>query len=178
VAATTDRYNPAMGRLGRSLGAATAGAVCAALTRALADEWFAHYNYWLASQAVRGHWSPGVVELLAAKSARALSRADGLSRRARELGAEPPAKLADLLDRASDKPFKLPRSIDDPRAILRAVLDAERTSIRTYAALVSRAGERDVLTRRLAEDYLGEAVAGEQQLERLLGEDAPGLDGR
>ncbi len=58
------------------------------------------------------------------------------------------------------------------------MLDAERTSVRAYADLATRADGRDALTRRLAEDFLGEAVSGEQELERLLGEDAPSLDGR
>lgn len=167
-----------MGKLGRSLVSTGTAAVAAALTHALADEWYAHYNYWLASQAVRGYWSPGLVDLLRSKSRRALARADRLSGRLRELGAEPPAKLNDLLQKASDKPFKLPADLGDPRAVLKAVLDAERASVRVYAELLAKADGRDALTRRLAEDFLGEAVSGEQELERLLGEEAPSLDGR
>ena len=167
-----------MGQLGRKLAAGSARALARDLTRALADEWFAHYNYWLVSQAVRGHWSPDLIRLLRRKSERALARADRLAQRVRELGKEPPAKLGALLDHATDKPFKLPLSLSDAKGLLTAVLDAERTSIRTFEAIRLRASRADALTRRLAEDFLAEAVSEEQELERLIGDAAPGKDGR
>jgi hypothetical protein len=58
------------------------------------------------------------------------------------------------------------------------VLDAERTSARTFEELRRLAESAgDALTRRLAEEFLAQAVSAEQDLEQLLGESAPGMDG-
>lgn len=168
-----------MGVLGRRFAGAGAPALRRALTRALADEWFGHYNYWLVARMVRGHRSPDLVRLLVERSERAWSRADRLARRLQELGGRPPLKVGELLESATDKPFKLPKDLSDADALLRAVLDAERTSARTFEEL-RRSAERagDALTRRLAEEFLAQAVSAEQDLEQLLGESAPEMDGR
>jgi ferritin-like protein len=42
-------------------------------------------------------------------------------------GGQPIAKLGDVVNSASDKPFKLPENIRDLDEVLKAVLDAERT---------------------------------------------------
>jgi ferritin-like protein len=78
------------------------------------------------------------------------------------------------MDAASDKPFKLPEDFGDVEGLLKAVLDAERTSIRTHQSILAMTRDRDPLTERLALELLGEAVRGERLLERLLGE--PALD--
>jgi ferritin-like protein len=52
-----------------------------------------------------------------------------------QLGGQPIPKLTDLIDHATDKPFKLPTSMVDVHGVLKAVLDAERTSLRTYQRL-------------------------------------------
>lgn len=168
-----------MGVLGRRLAGAGASSLRRALTRALADEWFGHYNDWLVARLVRGHRSPDLERLLVHRSERAWSRADRLARRLEELGGLPPLKVGELLKSSTDKPFKLPKDLSDAGALLRAVLDAERTSARTFEEL-RRLAERsgDALTRRLAEEFLAQAVAAEQDLERLLGETAPEMDGR
>ena len=168
-----------MGVLGRRLAGSGAPALRRALTRALADEWFGHYNDWLVARLVRGHRSPDLERLLVHRSERAWTRADRLARRLQELGGRPPLKVAELLESSTDKPFKLPKDLSDADALLRAVLDAERTSARTFEEL-RRLSERagDALTRRLAEDFLAQAVSSEQELEKLLGDDAPGMDGR
>ncbi len=84
--------------------------------------------------------------------------------------------MGDLKKFATDKPFKLPKTLEDMDAILRAVLDAERTSIRGYHGL-HESCRRDPITRELALNYLMAAVAGEQELELLLGDTAPRMRG-
>jgi bacterioferritin len=144
------------------------------LSRAYADEWFGHYNYAFVAHMVRGPSSESIAELLRAKSDEALRRADRLAIRLIELGSAPIPKLTGLMDAASDKPFKLPEDFGDVEGLLKAVLDAERTSIRTHQSILAMTRDRDPLTERLALELLGEAVRGERLLERLLGE--PALD--
>jgi bacterioferritin len=147
------------------------------LTRAYADEWFGHYNYQFTANVLWGHHSPSTTELLQRKSAEALVRANRLAQRILELGGQPIAKLTDLVQYATDKPFKLPKSVADADGVLKAVLDAERTSLRTYQALYDRTHPKDPVTSLLAQEFLAAAVHGEEELERLIGDSAPTMSG-
>jgi bacterioferritin len=149
-----------MGYLARQLLQQEQTTLIQVLTQAYADEWFAHYNYWVVANTVRGPASSAVAALL------------------NELGSRPVAKLTELVQHATDKPFKLPDDVRDLDGALRAVLDAERTSLRTYQRLYELTREHDPVTQALALDLLREAVHGEEQLERLLGEPAPELGGQ
>lgn len=166
-----------MGQLGQKLPSLDRRSLVKELTRAYADEWFAHYNYQFVANALRGHHSPAVIELLHRKSADGLARANALAERILELGAPPVAKLTDLVKHATDKPFKLPASLSNTEAVLKAVLDAERTSIRTYETLERDTRENDVVTNFLMRQYLAAAVRGEEELERLIGDPAPQMNG-
>ena len=148
------------------------------LHRAYADEWFAHYNYYIASQLVTGPSAGSVATLLREKCHEAFRRADRLAVRLVQLGETPIPKLTDLVDAATDKPFKLPEDTGDVDGLLRAVLDAERTSMRTHHAIYGTALDGDPVTAALALELLREAEDGEQQLEKLLGDPAPDMTGK
>ena len=166
-----------MGKLGREIAGVTPE-VRDDLMRAYADEWFAHYNYFFVSHAIHGPSAPPVADLLRRKSEEALARADRIALRLIELGEPPVPKLTNLGDFASDKPFKLPDDLRDINGLLKAVLDADRTSIRTFQRLHELTRNRDSLTEALVLDMLRQAVAGEQELENLLSESAPEMTGR
>jgi ferritin-like protein len=127
---------------------------------------------------MRGHRAPDVVEFLRRRSDVAIARADRLAARLAEIGGEPPPALGEMAEHASDKPFKLPSSLGDVDGVLRAVLDAERTSLRTYDQLAELTANGDRVTHRLAIDVLADAVRAEQEIERLIDDAAPGMDGR
>ncbi|MDC4227130.1 MAG: ferritin-like domain-containing protein [Candidatus Manganitrophus sp.] len=167
-----------MGRLGQQLVRNDRKALIEALTRAYADEWYAHYNYFFVSKTISGPDSPAVSQVLRRKSDRALIHAERLAERIIALGGAPVPKLTDLSKDATDKPFKLPKNVRDIDGALKAVLDAERTSIRTYRALSEKIREKDSVTQALAVELFREAVEGEEEIERLLGEPAPEMDGR
>lgn len=165
-----------MGLLAQEL-APKAGAVLPDLLRAYADEWFGHYNYYFVSRMVCGASSTSISALLRSKSEASLCRADRLASRIIELGGTPVPKLTELVDAATDKPFKLPDDLGNVRALLEAVLDAERTSMRTHHLILSKTRDNDPLTAALALDLLREATEGEQQLERLLADSVPDKTG-
>jgi bacterioferritin len=148
------------------------------LQRAYADEWFAHYNYFIAAQLVSGPSSASIAELLRNKSDEAFKRADRIAGRIVQLGGIPTTKLTALVEVATDKPFKLPEDLSDIDGLLRAVLDAERTSMRTHHAIHQGTAGRDPLTAAMSLDLLTEATRGEQLLEKLLGHSAPEMQGR
>ena len=165
-----------MGQLAKSLVGAKHKGIVRLLSRAYADEWFAHYNFQLVANTLRGHRSPSTIAVLAEKSTRAVRRSNRLMSRILELGGEPVRKLDRLSDFASDKPFKLPDQLDDVDGVLKAVLDAERTSIRTYGELAELT-RKDFVTHRMAVEFLAEATEGEEKVERLLGDSAPRMSG-
>jgi bacterioferritin len=165
-----------MGQLGRKVAGGDERLI-PRLLNAYADEWFGHYNYHFVAHMVAGPASASVSALLAQKSADALRRADRLAARVIELGGTPVPKLTELNKHATDKPFKLPADLRDVEGLLKAVLDAERTSLRSFVELHELVRDRDPLTAALCLALLGEAVAGEQQLERLLNEPAPEMTG-
>jgi ferritin-like protein len=164
-----------MGELARKILGVDAKVVSGLLS-AYADEWYAHYNYEFVALALRGHRAPSLTKVLAKRSHTAFYRTQRLGRRLLELGATPPRKMGELEKLASDKPFKLPKSLSDPDAMVRAVLDAERTSLRSYHQL-HEISSKDPLTRRLAVEFLSEAVASEEDLEKLLGSSASEMTG-
>ena len=166
-----------MGTLAREIAQPTPE-VLAELLRAYADEWFAHYNYFFVAHMVHGPSTPPVAALLRRKSDEALVRADRLALRLIQLGGEPASKMGALADSASDKPFKLPDDLRDIEGLLKAVLDADRTSMRTFQRLHELTRNRDAISEALALDMLTQAVAGEQELERLLSAPAPEMTGR
>ena len=166
-----------MGELGRQLSRANHVSLLKDLTRAYADEWFAHYNYQFVANSLWGHHSPATTALLTRKSQDAFVRTNRLAERILELGGQPISKLTDLVSHATNKPFKLPKSMGDVQGVLKAVLDAERTSIRTYSQLYERTQGKDPVTALIAQMYLASAVQGEEELERLIGERAPGMRG-
>jgi ferritin-like protein len=165
-----------MGELGRTLPQKPEAGIIQRLTTAYADEWFAHYNFQFSAIALRGSRAPSLAAYLSRKSRAAFERANRLASRLLELGENPPSKMTELEKHASDKPFKLPASLNDADGILRAVLDAERTSLRSYQTLHDLCSH-DPLTRALALAYLGESVKGEEELEKLLGDSAPEMRG-
>jgi bacterioferritin len=167
-----------MGYLTRQLLQPERATLVQALIQAYADEWFAHYNYWFVANTVCGPASPAVAALLRRKARGALAHANRLAARLNELGSRPVAKLTELVEYATDKPFKLPDDVRDLDGALKAVLDAERTSLRTYQRLYEQTREHDPVTQALALEFLREAVHGEEQLERLLGMPAPELAGQ
>lgn len=153
-------------------------ALISELRRAYADEWFGHYNYAFVAHMVSGPSADSLAALLRRKSEEALRRADRLAMRLIELGSQPVPKLTELMDAASDKPFKLPEDFGDVEGLLKAVLDAERTSMRTHQRILDLTQAKDPLTWSLALELLNEVVRGERQLERLLGQQAPEMTGQ
>lgn len=167
-----------MGKLGQQLVGPDRKGLVQELTRAYADEWYAHYNYAFVANTISGPASPAVIRVLRRKVRQALIHADRLAERIISLGGMPVAKLTDLPEHATDKPFKLPENVRDIDGALKAVLDAERTSIRTYRELYLKTEGKDPVTQALVLDLLREAIEGEEEIERTLGAPAPEMDGR
>ena len=148
------------------------------LNRAYADEWCAHYNYLFVANTLSGPATAEVIPFIRDKSYRALEQANRFAVRISELGAQPVMKMKDLLEAATDKPFKLPGKMNDRAGVLRAVLDAERTAIRTYKTLYDKVTTKDPVTLAIILDCLTKAIQDEDKIERFLDDAAPQMTGR
>lgn len=166
-----------MGHLEQQLIGPARSRVNPLLTRACADEWHAHYNFVFLAWTLAGHRAPSVITMLREMSTQALARADELAHRLCQLGGRPPERLADVVKAATDKPFKLPDDVTDVDGALTAVLDAQRTSLRTYNELWKMATYADPVTAAVATRFLADATRDEETLERLLGRSVPAMDG-
>jgi bacterioferritin len=167
-----------MGLEARHLAGAARPRLVEQLRRAHADEWHAHYNFLYVARTLAGHRAPSVITLLRELSTGALDRAERLAGRLVELGGKPAARVKDLVSFATNKPFKLPKNPTDIDGALKAVLDAQRTSLRTYSGLWRSSRSVDPITADLAARALADAARDEDALERLLGDTAPAMTGQ
>jgi ferritin-like protein len=153
-------------RISRRCGACSCGP--------FSDEWFAHYNFRFVAGALRGHRAPDVVDFLRRRSDVAIARADRLAARLAEIGGDAAREDGRDDGACQRQAVQAARIAGDVDGVLRAVLDAERASLRTYDELAELSASGDRLTHRLAVDVLADAVRAEQEIERLIDDAAPG----
>ena len=76
-----------MGRKSREIIRAKADEVIGDLTKAYADEWLAHYQYWLAARWIRGLDADTIRDILIEQSNDELGHAEKIAKRIIQLGA-------------------------------------------------------------------------------------------
>ncbi|MBI4336957.1 MAG: ferritin [Chloroflexi bacterium] len=157
-----------MGEKGRAIVKAHVQEIINDLQAAYADEWLAHYYFFLAADLAAGLNSDEVTQRLRVSAAGELEHANRLANRVVQLGGEPLRDVEQAPQRAHIKSFAMPSNGADIKGILRAAIEVERKAIETYQALVDRTRHLDTVTHELAEEILADEVAEEQALERLL----------
>lgn len=109
-----------MGRKSREIVRAKVDDVVADLTKAYADEWLAHYQYWLAARWIRGMDADTLREILIEQSKDELGHAEKIANRIIQLGGPPimdPGKLLQI----SGCGYKQPPS--DPNNLKQVIQD-------------------------------------------------------
>ena len=99
------------------------------LQKAYADEWLAHYQYWLTAQWIRGMDADTVKQMLVQQSADELYHAERLANRIIQLGGTPIMQFDQLIQNSACG-YKTPPS--DPfniKHVIQDVLDAEACAI-------------------------------------------------
>ena len=87
-----------MGRKGREIVKAIVSDVIADLTKAYADEWLAHYQYWLAAQWIRGTDADALRDILIQQSNDELGHGQRIANRIIQLGGTPTMNPGKLLE--------------------------------------------------------------------------------
>jgi len=140
--------------------------------RALADEWFAHYQYWFGSVVVPDKWENAILQFVEHSSDEydhATELAGWLNRVPRE------GKIPRILPEVGNGKmygcgFILPRT-DEPRSLVEENLRGERCAIRFYTEFIDKISRVEYYGADLGnvlEDILAKEKEHAADLEKLL----------
>ena len=136
------------------------------LNKALADEWFAYYQYWLGAKVVSGPMKDAVIAELMQHAADELRHADMVSTRIIQLGGTPlisPKEWFEYTNCGYDGP-------NDPfvQKILEQNVAGEQFAISVYNNIIQEIGLKDPVTYNVAVQILQDEVEHEEDLQALL----------
>lgn len=136
------------------------------LNKAYADEWLAHYQYWLGAKVAKGPMKEAVIAELLQHAADELRHAEMLTGRIIQLGGTPittPMKWFEMANCGYDAP-------DDPR--VRTLLDqnikGEQCAISVYKKILEVTMTGDPVTYNMALQILQDEVEHEEDLQSLM----------
>jgi bacterioferritin len=156
-----------LGRKSKEIVRAKIEDVITDLNKAYADEWLAHYQYWLTALWIRGMDADTLRDTLTQQSADELMHAEKLGNRIIQLGGTPvmnPNKLLDVSGCGYKEP---PTDAANLKQVIEIVLEAEACAIETYSKLSEKYRTTDVVTHEIFEELLEDEVEDEEQWEKL-----------
>src|ERR671925_391947 len=157
-----------MGQKGKEILEIGTDEVIKDLNSAYADEWLAHYQYFLYAQVIDGIDAETLKSKLEEQSNDELNHAKELIQRIRELGGEP---TTDVMNASTCGFSKPPEDTADLVSIVELVLKGERCAIEKYNNLAKKYHMKDLVTHEIFEDFLEDEVSDEEDWEHFL----PGL---
>lgn len=155
-----------MGTRGRSIVGMNVEELLELLNKAFADEWLAHYQYWLGAKLAKGPMKDGVMAELLQHAADEMRHADLVANRIIQLGGTPvltPQEWYKYTNCGYDTP-------EDPyvRVLLEQNIKGEQCAIGVYESLMKITREADPITYELALQILNDEVEHEEDLQSLL----------
>ena len=157
-----------MGQKGREIVEIDVNEVIKDLNSAYADEWLAHYQYFLYAQVIEGIDAETLKTKLEEQSNDELNHAKELISRIRELGGDPTTNVMDVSTCGFSEP---PEDTSDLVSIVELVLKGERCAIEKYNNLAKKYHMKDLVTHEIFEELLEDEVSDEEDWEDFL----PGL---
>ena len=136
------------------------------LNKALADEWLAHYQYWVGSKVVAGPMKDAVIAELVLHAAEEMAHAELLTTRIVQLGGTPVLTPADWFKLTNCK-YEAPT---DPfvEKILEQNIAGEQCAIGVYEKLMKITKDADPVTYNIALQIITQEVEHEEDLQNLL----------
>jgi bacterioferritin len=156
-----------LGRKGREIVKANVSDVIADLSKAYADEWLAHYQYWLAAQWIRGIDADTLRDILIQQSNDELGHGQRIANRIIQLGGTPTMNPGKLLETSGCGYKEPPSDPNNLKQVIQDVLDAEACAITTYSKLAEKYRMTDLVTHEMFEDLLEDEVDDEEEWEKL-----------
>lgn len=136
------------------------------LNKALADEWLAYYQYWVAAKIVSGVMREMVASELTEHAADELKHANMLAERILQLGGTPITDPKHFGVHANCSYLEPTGSKIKP--ILEQGIEGERCAIEVYHKLLSLTKDKDVITYNMLLEILEDEVEHETDFMMLL----------
>ena len=155
-----------MGTRGREIVGMDVDELLKLLNRALADEWFAYYQYWLGAKVVKGPMKDAVAAELLLHSTEELAHADLVANRIIQLGGKPvnaPKKWYEWSGCGY-----LPPDDEYVKTILSQNIEGEQCAISYYNDLMKKTKDTDIITYNMVLTILNQEVEHEEDLQALL----------
>ena len=138
------------------------------LNSAYADEWLAHFQYFLFAQVIEGIDAETLKKELEKQSMDEMNHAKILGDRIIQLGGTPTTKPTETSSCGFSPP---PEDRTDLVRVVELVLEGERCAIEKYNRLAKKYHMKDLVTHEIFEDLLTDEVSDEEDWESFL----PGL---
>lgn len=154
-----------MGSYGRSIVKGDVNEIVTLLNRAYADEWLAHYQYWVGSKVVKGIMKEAVIAELVQHAGDELRHATMLADRIIQLGGTPLLHPKDWLSNTIcgyDAPEN-PQVLE----VLAQNIKGEQCAISVYESLAALTKDRDIVTFNIANQIMADEVLHEEDLQAL-----------
>ncbi|MGE4398096.1 MAG: ferritin-like domain-containing protein [Campylobacterales bacterium] len=154
-----------MGSFGRSIVKGNVEEIVALLNRAYADEWLAHYQYWVGSKVVKGIMKEAVIAELVQHAADELRHATMVADRIIQLGGTPLLHPKDWLTNTIcgyDAPEN-PQVLE----VLAQNIKGEQCAISVYERLAELTKDKDIVTFNIANQIMADEVLHEEELQAL-----------
>jgi bacterioferritin len=157
-----------MGQKGKEIVEIEVKEVISDLNSAYADEWLAHFQYFLYAQIIEGIDAETLKKELEQQSLDEMNHAKILANRIIQLGGTPTTKLIETSTCGFSPP---PEDRADLVHVIELVLEGERCAIEKYNRLAKKYHMKDLVTHEIFEDLLTDEVSDEEDWENFL----PGL---
>jgi bacterioferritin len=138
------------------------------LNKAVADEWFAIYQYWYASLSAEQIMSPIVMDAIKKALEQEREHADEFASRILELEGLPIRNPNEWNNVAHCKYAEPPEDPTDLKRFLQDALDGERCAMRAYNQIAKMTFGKDHVTYQLVTHILAEEAEHEEMFEDLL----------
>lgn len=154
-----------MGTKGREIVGMDVEELITLLNRAFADEWLAHYQYWLGAKLAKGPMKEAVMAELVQHAADEMRHADMVAMRILQLGGVPVTTPNDWTKVANCK-YDAPT---DPyvETLLSQNIEGEQCAISVYKRMMEITKDVDPVTYNLALTILQDEVEHEEDLQSL-----------
>ncbi|HAU29749.1 MAG TPA: ferritin [Rhodospirillaceae bacterium] len=155
-----------MGSVGRKIIGMDIEELISLLNRAFADEWLAHYQYWMGAKLAKGPMKDAIIAELTLHAADEMRHATMVAARIIQLGGTPLIRPEDWYKHANCS-YDAP---EDPyvRTLLEQNIKGEQCAIGVYNSLLNITRDKDIVTYEMVATILKDEVEHEEDLESLL----------
>ena len=139
--------------------------IIAVLNRAYADEWLAHYQYFIEAKVVKGVMKDAAIVELNQHAADELRHATMVADRIIQLGGTPLLNPKEWFTHTSCG-YEEPKDFDVV-SILQDSIKGEQCAISVYSQLVDMTRDKDIVTYDIVSQILADEVEHEEDLQSL-----------